>query len=272
MSKRTRSNPAGNPDAAHNAKSGDAGSVVIEGGNSGTENSNSKLADASAGWTTDTITNPASDTIANAYTDTVSAFGPTDASADTGTVSTSDTVARKRGRPRGSTNASTKAAPGDITGIEKLLLSCHKMLAASMPEWDMESDEAHQISVAYNDVANYYPIMRLPGNVSALVTFAGVVGVSYGSRIAATRFRVMAERGHRPQPRNVTPTRQQNSQPMPANEMPIPPQSDPQVNGVDYNAMNNRPDVPQDLRTANIPGVGPVEFPADHPLVSGKRH
>lgn len=273
MSKRPRSNPAGHTNAASDAKPGDGGTIVVEGGNSGAENSNSKLADASAGWASDPIavTNPAADTIANAYTDTVSAFGPGDAT-NPGTVSTADTIARKRGRPAGSRNAA-KASPGDITGIEKLLLSCHKMLAASMPEWDMDSDEAHQIAVAYNDVANYYPIMRLPGNVSALVTFAGVVGVSYGSRIAATRFRVMAERGHRPAPRDVTAQRApQNQQPMPDNNMPMPPQPDQQINGVDYNAMNSRPDVPAELRTSNIPGVGPVEFPADHPLVSGKRH
>lgn len=260
MSRHPKPNPTANSQSGNDAKSGNATDHGIANGNSGAENSNSKLADATAGWSEPVST--IADTIANAYTEPVSAF--TADTADTGTVSTADSPARKRGRPRGSTN---KAASGDITGIEKLLLSCHKMLAASIPEMDMDADEAHQIAVAYNDVANYYPIMRLPGNVSALVTFAGVVGVSYGSRIAAVRFRVMAERGH-PASRKAS-----QGSPMPPNEMPEQfrrSQPEQQVNGVDYSA--ERKDVPSELRRAVIAGVGEVEFPPDHPLVSGKRH
>ena len=273
MSRRPKPTPPGNPHPGNDAATSDGGNSVNKDGTGGAENSGGKLADATAGWTaTDTIANATdtrADTIANAFTEPVSAFADA-GTADTGTVSTADTAARKRGRPRGSTN---KSAPADITGIEKLLLSCHTMLAASIPEMAMDAAEAHQIAVAYNDVANYYPIMRLPGNVSALVTFAGVIGVSYGSRLMAIRFRVMAQ-GPRPQRQRQaapSPPQPNSSVQMSANEMPMPP-PEQEINGVDYGAAGARPNVPQELRQATIPGVGIIEFPPDHELIRGKGH
>ena len=43
-----------------------------------------------------------------------------------------------------------------------------------------------------------------------------------------------------------------------------------QFNGVDYTAKR-KADVPSDVRTGEIPGLGKIEFPEDHELVRGNR-
>src|SRR5215469_4001946 len=179
------------------------------------------------------------------YTDAVGSAEP----AASGVI-LGDTEPRRRGRPKGSRNVKA-GAPLDISGIEKLLLGIHTTLARVIPEMEMPPDEAHEIASAYCGVAEYYPIMRLPDETVALITFASVVSLSYGTRFAAWRMRMMMQQ---PAPRP------------PPQAAPPPTQPPPARNGHDKTATSSAA-----IRTGEVPGVGNVEFPPDHPLVRGNK-
>lgn len=167
---------------------------------------------------------------------------------------------RRRGRPPGGGTRNESRAPVAISGIEKLLLGIHTTLAASLsiPEFEMDQAEASEIAKAYADVAEYYPVLKMSGETAALVNFASIVGVNYGARFMAFKMRRSLEkRAARSQPQQA---------PMPQDvQMPVGPPRVPNA------APATKPTVTNDVRTGEIPGVGAIEFPQDHPLMGGKK-
>jgi hypothetical protein len=161
---------------------------------------------------------------------------------------------RGPGRPRGSSNSKIKL---DISGIETLLLGLHQSLAmvTNIPELGMNRDEAAQIAKAYRDAAEYYPILALDPKIAATLNLGTTVAIVYGSKILAYRMR---------QSMNTAPSAVQQTTPLRA--MPTTP-SGP-INGVDTNAERPK-DIPKELRTGIIPGIGAIEFPPGHDFGSG---
>lgn len=103
----------------------------------------------------------------------------------TGTEPTEPNQPRKRGRKPGSTNAKKKTAQIlDSTGIEKILLSVHGMLAGMMsnPIWELDKDEAKKLSEAIVSVQAHYP-MAINAKTLAWVNL-GMIGMAvYGPRV-----------------------------------------------------------------------------------------
>lgn len=176
---------------------------------------------------------------------------------DNGTVSTSPDKPR-RGRPPGSGG---KASSIDISGVEKLLLGIHStlQLVTGAQEFALSNDEARELAKAYADVAKYYPSLTLDNRYSAIATLGAQVSIIYGSRIMAYRMRLASEK-------RSQGTQQRASQPAPA-QQPVPVE---QMNGVATPPAKAEP-VSKELRTGEIPGVGNIEFPPDHPLMGGRR-
>lgn len=161
---------------------------------------------------------------------------------------------RKRGRPAGS---GKKQVPIDISGVEKLLIGIHTtlLIATGIPEMEIDAADAKSIALAYADVAEFYPAFKIEPKFAAILTLCGAVGGVYGTRIISYRMRVSAERAARPRGGIMPPT----APPQPSAETAPPP--------VQSQA------VAAELRTGEIPGIGKVEFPPDHPQVQGhKRH
>lgn len=204
--------------------------------------------------------NPAS--ASGGYTDAIGGRSDSDANftiVGTGDASASDTEPRRgRGRPPGSKTRAKipSGAPLDISGIEKLLLGIHTSLARLVPEAELSSSEAHELASAYADVAQYYPILRLPDKWAAIINFGTQVAMVYGSRFAAWRIRMLTT----PQPTPRERTEQTLKQ-----VFEVPPNPNPGTNGA-----TRRPPA-ADVRTGEVPGVGNVEFPPDHPLIKGNK-
>jgi len=178
-------------------------------------------------------------------------------SGETGTFSASDPIRRKRGRPPGSGN---KAPPIDISGVEKLLLGINASLQwlTGIPEFDLSQKEAHDIGAAYADVAKYYPAVALDPAHAAVMNLGSQVSIAIGARIVLYKMRTANERRER--------ARQGASMGQPATMTPPP----PNINGAPTEMRPREP--AKDVRTGEIPGVGTIEFPPDHPLMGGKRH
>lgn len=173
------------------------------------------------------------------------------AAGNTGTINT-DPAKRGRGRPPGS----GKKAPIDISGVEKLLLGIHQglMLIGAPPEFALSSAEAHEISKAYAEVAKYYPALTLDNRYTAISTLGAQLSIIYGSRFMSYKMRTASEKR--------TPQQRANQS--------APPQSPiSETPGVAPPAKTEP--VSRELRTGEIPGVGNIEFPADHPLMGGRR-
>lgn len=176
---------------------------------------------------------------------------------------------RGRGRPRGSTNTS-KPLPLDINGIERLLIGVHTSLAAlaSAPEWLLDDNEAKQVSIAVANVASHYKIKGLDRKTQDWLLLIQVVGLTYGTRAWLTRQRIMeARKNTAPSSKPQAPLRNQPAAPGPTVQV-APAQS---VKEPIYTPPAPRPPardpLPQDVRTATIPGAGAITFPPDHPLV-----
>lgn len=152
-----------------------------------------------------------------------------------------------------------------LLGISRTLES-----AFGVPELSLGDTEAAELSKAYGDLAAHYPSLTLDPKYAAMANFGAVLAIIVGSRV--TNFKLRRSMYQAPRQVPVAP---------PSNIYEAPPtamtthqtmQAQPgmQVNGVDTsNAAKKRP-VPDDVRRAVLPGIGEIEFPADHPLVSGK--
>ncbi len=211
--------------------------------------------------------NPA--TLEAGFTDPVAGPQTTESNTE---PTTGETIGEAPRRPRGRPPNSARI---NISGVETCLLGIHQTLAIAfgIPEIRMNSEEAEQIAKSYADVATHYPVMQLPEKQLALINFGSTIAIVYGAKLTAYKIRMAMSR-----PNVVTPIR---PQPMktsgpnattapPANEFTMPVPQEGVANGVDLTQRETAPIDPK-LRTGEIPGVGSVVFPEDHPLV-GKKH
>jgi hypothetical protein len=148
----------------------------------------------------------------------------------------------------------------------------------------MEGSEARDIAKAYADVAQYYPKLKMPGHVSAVVTLGSIVAVNYGARVMAFRMRKANERQGPRVVQQSRPVQPVPSKPMQTQDLQAP--LSPSVANMPPNAFTPAPskdgwtapenaplkrrEVTTEMRTGEIPGVGPIVFPPDHPLLGGK--
>jgi len=99
---------------------------------------------------------------------------------------------RGRGRPKGSgtkAGAGAQKAPLDLGFVEITLLGIHTMLASHIQEMALTETEAHQLAVAINNVAQYYPIHVDP-KMQAWMGLCMVAGSLYVPRAIAYAARV----------------------------------------------------------------------------------
>ena len=166
---------------------------------------------------------------------------------------------RGPGRPRGSSNRPKI----NVTGVETLLLGIHQALhtMTGVPEFDMNRDEAAQLAKAYEETAQFYPVLNLDPKLAATLNLVSVVSIVYGSKLLAYRLR-----------RSLAPRRAAPAAPVPAKAGFVPTQPPaPDINGVDFNAPKP-PEMKPEMRVGEIPGVGKVTFPEGHELGGLGKH
>lgn len=157
---------------------------------------------------------------------------------------------KRRGRPPGSINK-TKPVPANVTGIEKTLYGIHQMLGAIFaPELAIAEDDAKELAASIHAVNRHYNVKMFDEKSQDWLNLILVAGAMYGSRAVAIRDRRRAARTVRP----IIP-RAQSENPVPGN--PAPPPAGSQI-------------LDKELRLGQIPGLGNIEFPPDHPLA--RRH
>lgn len=98
-------------------------------------------------------------------------------------------IKRRRGRPPGSgrkagTPGKAKTSQVDISGLEKILLSMHTMIAAAVkaPELAIKEDEAKILASAVSEVSKYYDI-GISEKAQAWTNLTMVCGAIYGPKI-----------------------------------------------------------------------------------------
>jgi hypothetical protein len=143
--------------------------------------------------------------------------------------------------------------------LEKILLSTHRAIAflVQAPEFQLDDAEASEMAKAVSDVNALYPVRWLTDEMVAWGTLAEVMFVVYGTKFAAYKLRRNLEKREVPGPRPA---------PRPTVVNPATPPD--QMNG---SAPKERPPLSAELRTGEIAGVGKIEFPADHPLMGGRK-
>lgn len=236
MSKGTRKRAGRNSDAGGNG--GDDATSVDDAGNGGS-------VDASSGGS-ESIVIP----------------GPEPIEPDAAVGDTTEQLAaeprRKRGRPpgSGSTTSKTRPIPLNVTGLEKLLVGIHGGLAimSGRSEWSLDTEnklfdgktEAEFLAQSSADVARHY------GGIADQKTLDWMnliqcLAIVYGTRIYAIKSSPKAPRVVSPPlaQRTASPSPQHHRTPPPVNEFngATPPES-----------------------VGNVPGIGDVQFPPDHPL------
>lgn len=137
---------------------------------------------------------------------------------------------------------------------------------ASFPEFALDHEEAKDLAGAYAELATHYPSLLLPAKTSAITNFGAQLTMIYGTRLAIWRMK-RAMNAPTPAPRQAP---QQPPMPQPSPVMQAP----SGINGA--SAPNQQPpmetrEVPPEMRRAEIPGVGAIEFPEDHPLAGGRK-
>lgn len=161
-----------------------------------------------------------------------------------------------KGRPRGA-RAATQSPPADLSGIEKMLYGLH-MIGASLvaPEFGMDKDDCRELAKAIADVNRHYQIKLLDQKTADWFHLIQLVAVAYGTRIIAISGRRRRENKAPPMPRP------QNGPIAGTPAAPVAPRNldltETQLNGVSA----------REIRTGEIPGVGKIEFPSDHPFAS----
>lgn len=105
---------------------------------------------------------------------------------------------RRRGRPRGSTNKTSKSKPSlDLSGVEKLLLTIHSSLASlsHIPEFEIAESEAKSMAEAFSRVARHYPVLdKISEKTIDHVNLFTVMAGTYGARVMAIKLRLQNER------------------------------------------------------------------------------
>ncbi len=137
----------------------------------------------------------------------------------------------------------------------------------------MNEEEAHAIAAAYAEAAVHYPILNLDPKIAATLNLCSTLAIVYGAKFTAFKMRKAMSRPNVVTPMRPVPMKTAGnglSTSPPPNEFPQPPQGEQQINGVDLKA-HDVPPVETRMRTGEIPGVGAVVFPEDHPLGGGKK-
>ncbi len=122
------------------------------------------------------------------------------------------------------------------------------------PEFLMEPPESTEYAKAILEVAKHYPVRGFDDKMMAWFNLSQIVVIGYGSRIMMLRARVKSQGRAAPQappqPRTMPPAPgvQGNVQQPPGQPPPA------------------RPNGASAANRGEIPGVGEVEFPPDHPL------
>jgi hypothetical protein len=77
-----------------------------------------------------------------------------------------------------------------------LLLGIHIQLASRShcPELEMTQKEAHDIAEAIARVQAHYPALEIPDKYMCWISLGGLVAVTYGTKVAAIRVRLQAEK------------------------------------------------------------------------------
>ena len=146
------------------------------------------------------------------------------------------------------------------------MIGVHSALAwaANAPEFALDTMEANEFAKATKELMDHYPdqMRWLDGKTGAWINFSQTALVIYGSKLTALKMRRAAQR-----PRAVVvPIRAESAQQPVMQGSPRPmPQPAPLAETMNGNSGDAAP-VPLDVRTGEIPGVGLVEFPPDHPL------
>jgi hypothetical protein len=170
-------------------------------------------------------------------------------------------VVEKRGpgRPRGS----RKIVPLEVSGLEQLLFGIHQTLsfATQIPELALHEKEAHAIAESWAEAAKHYEFLNLDPKYAAMMNFGTTVCVIYGSHFANWRMRKAQER-----PQRTRPVPRQE----PIAEPQRPPMNAGQMNGAPAPETPKPPSMSREMMVGEIPGVGAIQFPTDHPLVKGK--
>jgi len=123
------------------------------------------------------------------------------------------------------------------------------------PELSMPADECKELAKAVNDVNRHYNIKLLDQKTADWFHLIQVVAVMYGVRFMAIRERRKSERAVPVRPRP------QAQNPVPGN--PAPPAQSPKL---DMSEAGFADPGARAARTGEIPGLGNIEFPADHEL------
>lgn len=169
---------------------------------------------------------------------------------------------RGRGRPPGTgTKAKTTSLPLNVTGLEKLLVGIHGGLAilSGRPEWSLDTDmkifdgktEAQFLASSVKDVADHYGNGLLDKKTLDWCNLIQCLAIVYGGRVYAIRSTPRVKTAPAPSGVRDAP---RTANPQPMHHTPAP------VNSFDAVANAN------DAGVGEIPGIGAIEFPDDHPL------
>lgn len=142
----------------------------------------------------------------------------------------------------------------------------HAGLAAitGAEELKLDHSEAHDLAQAAKDVLDHYPALNLfDSKTAAWIMLTQTCAFVYGSRLMAWRMRSASVPK---MPLRSAPQPAPAPGPSPVMQAP----GGPQMNGNQSPPIPTR-EIPPEARVGEIPGVGTVEFPPEHPLFGGKR-
>lgn len=169
---------------------------------------------------------------------------------------------RRRGRPRGSTNApKAKALPLNVTGLEKLLVGIHGGIALLTGRMEFALDteskifdgltEAEFLAKSIKDVSAHYGAV-LDQKSLDWMNLVQCLAIVYGGRFYAIRSTPRAPKSPRqPTPQEAARTHRAT----PPGQMHVTPAP-----------TNNFVSPEDDAGTVHVAGVGAVQMPDDHPL------
>lgn len=139
----------------------------------------------------------------------------------TGTDAGSSGGTGKRGRPKGSTNKtskSTKKTSVDLGPFSACILGIHSMLASisRTPELELDEGESEKLAKASAAVMRHYVELDVSQKAADWTNLFLALGGIYGPRLVARKFRKQAEHAAHRQHAQQTQQQQAQQQPRPA--------------------------------------------------------
>lgn len=177
---------------------------------------------------------------------------------------TEQPVRRGRGRPPGSGKSKATQVPLNVSGLEKLLVGIHGGLAilSGRMEWTLDTaptpafdgkSESEFLAHSIRDVAAHYGSGMFDQKTLDWMNLTQCLATVYISRIYVIR--------NSPRVRAAPPQGPQAVRPGPAPSVHRDHATPPPVNEFKPNGVD-----PAKANVGEIPGIGGVEFPPDHPL------